>query len=74
MTAIQVQAKGTAKQLQAALKIAFNFASSYKFSSGQLTVTYICETVNYQQALNDAQDSIDIELLESTCAELVSIG
>lgn len=76
-TNIRVTFRGDTENLKDALATAIRYESKRRFSGRNrdtLTVTYICETDDYEDAIQEAQDSIDIAKVEDLGCELVEIG
>lgn len=74
MTTITVQLQGKLVNLQDALIGAAHWYSAKKITGNVLTLSYICETSDWNRALQDTQDCIDLGMLEAMNVELLSIG
>lgn len=75
MTTITVSLQApTLVALKDALACACRFYTSHKFSGKVVTLTYVCETADYHQALNAVQDDISIDALECLGVEVLAIG
>ena len=76
-TNISVTFRGNTEDLKDALATAIRYESKRRFSGRNhdtLTVMYICETDDYDEALRATMDSINIAKVEDLGCELVQIG
>lgn len=73
-TTITATIQGEPENLRDASVCAVRFASTRRFADHRLTVRYICETEDYEAALTQAMENIDLEQVERFDCELVSIG
>ncbi len=74
MTKIRLVFSGSYENLKTANVFAIHLASERKLKGNKLDVLYICETDDYEQAIQDVQESINLEELEFCRCELLSIG
>lgn len=74
MTTITVQLQGKLENLKDALVCAAHYSSTSIIVGNVLTLSYICETSDRDQAVSNTQDCIDPEQIESLNVELVSIS
>lgn len=74
MTTITVQLQGNPENLKDALVWAAHYYSAKRIVGSLLTLTYICETGDWNKAIADTQDCISIDELDQLNIELISIG
>lgn len=74
MTTITATFRGKPDELKDASVCAIHYASTRRLTGDLLTVSYICETDDYEKAFSDVMDSIDIARVELCNCELVSIA
>lgn len=72
MTVIEAVFTGTPDNLATALVFAIKYTSSRKILGHRLYVSWICETEDYEQALEDCMDSVRMDELGPV--EVLRIG
>jgi len=73
-TTITVTFRGKPEDLKNANVFAIHSASRRHLVGDRLTAIYVCETDDYDTAMDRVHDAIDVDQVERFHCELVSIG
>ena len=74
MQTITVVIQGQIENLKDASMLGVHFASTKRIQGDKLTASFICETEDREQALQETMECINLQELERCECDLLSIG
>ena len=75
MTTIKAQFSAKDQSnLETALVFGIKHTSTKQLAGNSLFVSWICETDNYEQALSDCMESVNMDEMDSLGVDVVTIG